>query len=150
MKNQSFLKKAVFGVPVWVLLSVALVSAAVYTMTSVSITAKEPFSTISASPTSIELYPGEYQDITETITNDAPVEYGIIISHSGYAPCTLSYVSVDGTVMTEYDTSDVNALKVNLKQGTGTATVRIKLPDDAPGTATCSLSINVERLAKFV
>jgi hypothetical protein len=143
MKVPNFLKKTIAGVPIWFLLSVAIVLGAVYTVSqTISITAKEPFTSYIIEPTKFELYPGEEGTVQLKITNEAPVEYGIVvdITPTITGPCIWQgYDSVDGIVITAYSPSQG---KFNIGTGEGYINYTLSLPTDVEAGTECSVELS--------
>ena len=126
-------------------LAAVIAAAATYTLSqNISITAKEPLE-LSIGPTEFELYPGEEAIVKVSITNKAPVDYGLIVATTGDVtdgPCVWQgYAGVEGDV-TEFDVANG---KFNIAaSGSGAVDYKIKLPEDADGSATCTVSIAVD------
>jgi len=131
--------------------------AATYTLTkTVTLQAKEPLS-ISVSPEgTVELYPGETQNVVIYVNNSAPVEYGLTVNKTGN--CEIVEITSDGTVITSYNTNTNynNNDTFNITAGSeenpaeGTITYKIKLSESAGNGETCTFRVeSVERGAPF-
>jgi len=127
-------------------------AAATYTLTkTITLQAVEPLS-ISVSPEgTVNLYPGETKDVVITVTNNAPVSYGLTVNKTG--DCSVVDITVDGSVITAYNTDEDQFNIVGTQDEnpvTGTITYTIKLDESAGAGETCTFTVNsIERGAPF-
>ena len=132
-------------------------AAATYTLTkTITLQAQEPLS-IDVSPEgTVTLYPGETKDVTVTVSNKAPVVYGLTVSKSG--ECEIVDVTSDGTVITSkntytnYDNDDTFNIAAGSEENPveGTITYTIKLSESAGAGETCTFTVDsIERGAPF-
>ncbi|MCD6422457.1 hypothetical protein J7L13_03880, partial [bacterium] len=90
-------------------------------------------------------YPGEEGTVKVNIQNAAPVAYGLVVSTTGTVtagPCKWQgYADVEGDV-SEFDVANE---KFNIAaSGSGSINYKIKLPENASGSATCSVDVTVD------